>query len=170
MAEERDRAEGGMSAYDFGFTTIDGGALPLSAYRGRPLLVANTASFCGFTPQLAELQEVWRRYRPRGLVVIGVPSNDFGEQEPGSAAEIKRFCGSRYAVDFPLTEKQRVIGTAAHPLFRWIAEALGDAGAPRWNFHKYLIAADGTLAGAWAARVAPEDDAITGAIEAQLKR
>jgi len=168
MAEERGRAEGGMSAYDFGFTTIDGEALPLNAYRGRPLLIANTASFCGFTPQLAELEKVWRRYRPRGLIVIGVPSNDFGEQEPGSAAEIKQFCSSRYAVDFPLTEKQRVIGTAAHPLFRWIAETLGDAGAPRWNFHKYLIGPDGGLAGAWPSSVRPVDDAIIAELEKLL--
>jgi glutathione peroxidase len=157
-----------MSAHDFSFTTIDGQTLELAPYRGRPLLVANTASFCGFTGQYAGLEELWRRYRARGLVVIGVPSNDFGEQEPGSAQEIKRFCETRYAVDFPMTEKQRVIGPAAHPFFRWIADALGEAGAPRWNFHKYLVAPDGSLAGAWPASVRPTDRAVIAEIEPLL--
>jgi glutathione peroxidase len=157
-----------MSAYDFAFTSIDGEALPLASYHGRPLLVVNTASFCGFTPQYADLEAVWQRYRPRGLVVIGVPSNDFGEQEPGSAPEIKTFCSSRYAVDFPLTEKQAVIGSGAHPFYRWIAAELGEAGAPRWNFHKYLVGPDGSLAGAWPSAIRPTDPVVTDAIERLL--
>ncbi len=158
----------GMSGYDFAFRSIDGQPLPLAQYRGRPLLVVNTASFCGFTAQYADLQALWRRYRPRGLVVIGVPSNDFGEQEPGSAQEIKQFCESRYAVDFPLTEKQDVVGPEAHPFFRWIAAELGEAGAPRWNFHKYLVGPDGSLAGAWPSAVRPTDRAVTDEIERLL--
>lgn len=158
----------GMSAYDFAFTAIDGQPLPLAQYRGQPLLVVNTASFCGFTPQYEDLEAVWQRYRPRGLVVIGVPSNDFGQQEPGSAQEIKQFCESRYAVDFPLTEKQDVIGPEAHPFFRWIAAELGEAGTPRWNFHKYLVAPDGSLAGAWPSAVRPTDRAVTDEIERLL--
>ncbi len=157
-----------MSGYDFAFTAIDGAALPLAQYRGRPLLVVNTASFCGFTPQYADLEAVWQRYRGRGLVVIGVPSNDFGEQEPGTTQEIKTFCESRYAVDFPLTEKQDVVGPAAHPFFRWIAAELGEAGAPRWNFHKYLVAPDGSLAGAWPSSIRPTDRAVTDEIERLL--
>jgi glutathione peroxidase len=157
-----------MNAYDFDFTAIDGKPLPLGAYRGRPLFLVNTASFCGFTPQYADLEALWRRYRARGLVVIGVPSNDFGEQEPGSAPEIAAFCRSRYGVDFPLTEKARVIGGDAHPFFRWIADTLGDAGTPRWNFHKYLVAPDGGLAGAWPSAVRPGDPAVTAEIEALL--
>jgi glutathione peroxidase len=159
---------GGMSAYDFDFTTIDGAPLPLAQYRGRLLLVANTASFCGFTPQYEDLEAVWRRYRDRGLVVIGVPSNDFGQQEPGSNGEIKQFCESRYDVDFPLTDKQDVVGPTAHPFFRWIAAELGEAGAPRWNFHKYLVGPDGALAGAWPSMVRPTDAAITREIERLL--
>jgi glutathione peroxidase len=159
-----------MSAHDFEFTSIDGEKLPLSQYRGQPVLVVNTASFCGFTPQYRDLEAVWRRYRGRGLVVLGVPSNDFGEQEPGTAQEIKRFCEGTYEVDFPLTEKQRVIGGAAHPFFRWIAEELGEDGAPRWNFHKYLVAPDGGLAGAWPSRVRPESREITAEIEKLLPR
>ncbi len=157
-----------MTAHDFSFVAIDGTPLPLAAYRGRPLLVVNTASFCGFTPQYAELETLWRRYRARGLIVIGVPSNDFGEQEPGSAEEIRTLCETRYAVDFPLTEKQRVIGPAAHGFFRWIADELGEAGAPRWNFHKYLVAPDGSLAGAWPSAVRPTDRAIIAEIEPLL--
>jgi glutathione peroxidase len=159
---------GGMSAYDFDFVSIEGAKLPLAQYRGRPLLVVNTASFCGFTPQYQDLEAVWRRYRDRGLVVIGVPSNDFGQQEPGTASEIKQFCESRYAVDFPLTEKEDVVGPSAHPFFRWIAEELGDAGTPRWNFHKYLVGPDGMLAGAWPSTVRPTDPAVTAEIERLL--
>jgi glutathione peroxidase len=158
----------GMSAYDFDFVGIDGAKLPLSQYRGKPLLVVNTASFCGFTPQYEDLEAVWRRYRDRGLVVIGVPSNDFGEQEPGTASEIKQFCESRYDVDFPLTEKEDVIGPSAHAFFRWIADELGDAGVPRWNFHKYLVAPDGSLAGAWPSRVRPTDSEVVEEIERLL--
>ena len=159
---------GGMSAYDFDFVSIDGAKMPLAQYRGRPLLVANTASFCGFTPQYDDLEAVWKRYRDRGLVVIGVPSNDFGQQEPGTAGEIKEFCESRYNVDFPLTEKEDVVGPSAHPFFRWIADELGDAAVPRWNFHKYLVAPDGTLAGAWPSRVRPTDPTVVSEIEKLL--
>ena len=155
-------------AYQFEFVSIDGERLPLDAWRGRPLLVVNTASFCGYTPQYSELEALWQRYRGRGLVVLGVPSNDFGRQEPGSASEIKEFCASNYSVDFPLTEKYGVIGGEAHPFYRWVAESLGEAGTPRWNFHKYLIGPDGQLAGAWPAQVRPSDAAITGEIEQAL--
>jgi len=159
-----------MQGYDFEFTSIDGDKLPLAQYRGRPVLVVNTASFCGFTPQYQDLEALWRQYRERGLVVIGVPSNDFGAQEPGTASEIKQFCEGTYAVDFPLTDKQAVIGAQAHPFFRWIASELGEAGTPRWNFHKYLIAPDGSLAGAWPSRVRPTDKEITAEIEPLLAK
>jgi glutathione peroxidase len=155
-------------AYQFEFVGLDGENLPLAAWRGRPVLVVNTASFCGYTPQYRDLEALWRRYRERGLVVLGVPSNDFGEQEPGTALEIKQFCDANYQVDFPLAEKNRVIGAAAHPFFRWVAATLGEAGAPRWNFHKYLIGRDGQLAGAWPAQVRPSDAAITAEIEGAL--
>jgi len=155
-------------AYRFEFTSIDGDRLPFEAWRGRPVLVVNTASYCGYTPQYSDLEALWQRYRGRGLVVLGVPSNDFGAQEPGSAAEIKRFCAAGYAVDFPLTEKCRVIGGEAHPFYKWIAAELGEAGAPRWNFHKYLVAPDGQLAGTWPSQVAPSDGRITAEIERLL--
>ena len=159
---------GKMDGYDFEFTSIEGEKLPLSRYRGKPVLLMNTASFCGYTPQYQDLEAVWKRYRDKGLVVIGVPSNDFGAQEPGSAAEIKQFCELNYSVDFPLTEKQEVIGKDAHPFYRWIAEQLGEGALPRWNFHKYLIAPDGSLAGTWPSQVRPTDKAVTGEIEQLL--
>lgn len=157
-------------AYQFEFGSLDGGNLPLAAWRGHPILVVNTASFCGYTPQYRDLETLWRRYRERGLIVLGVPSNDFGQQEPGDAAEIKQFCETTYQVDFPLTEKYRVIGRGAHPFYRWVAAQLGEAGAPRWNFHKYLIGPDGQLAGAWPSQVGPLDPAITGEIDPILPK
>ncbi|HTZ35238.1 MAG TPA: glutathione peroxidase [Stellaceae bacterium] len=156
------------TAHRFAFAGLDGGALPLAAWAGRPVLVVNTASYCGYTPQYRDLEALWRQYRDRGLVVLGVPSNDFGAQEPGSPAEIKAFCETTYAVDFPLAAKCAVIGGAAHPFYRWVAETLGEGAAPRWNFHKYLIAPDGELAGAWPSAVRPTDAAVTGEIEKLL--
>jgi glutathione peroxidase len=156
------------NAHHFEFTSIDDEKLPLDAWRGQPVLVVNTASYCGYTPQYRDLEALWRRYRDRGLIVLGVPSNDFGQQEPGSAAEIKQFCETNYNVDFPLAQKCRVIGGEAHPFYRWIAESLGEAGVPRWNFHKYLIAPDGELAGVWPTSVSPADPRITGEIDKLL--
>lgn len=110
------------------------------------------------------------RYRKNGLIVLGVPSNDFGGQEPGDEAAIKTFCSSRYRIDFPMMTKQTVIGVEAHPFYRWIVEELGEAAAPRWNFHKYLIGPDGTLAGLWPSKVLPLDTDVIGAIEKLLPR
>ncbi|HEX5318927.1 MAG TPA: glutathione peroxidase [Stellaceae bacterium] len=155
-------------AHQFSFAGLGGGELPLSAWRGKPVLVVNTASFCGYTPQYRDLEALWQKYRDRGLVVLGVPSNDFGAQEPGTAAEIKDFCESNYAVDFPLAEKVRVAGGNAHPFYRWVAGELGEGGAPRWNFHKYLIGPDGQLAGTWPSQVRPTDAAVTREIEPLL--
>jgi glutathione peroxidase len=157
-------------AYQFEFVSLDGAKLPLAEWRGRPVLVVNTASFCGYTPQYRDLQALYQRYRARGLVVLGVPSNDFGEQEPGSAAEIKRFCETNYQVDFPLTEKNRVVGAEAHAFYRWVAVTLGEAGTPRWNFHKYLVGPDGQLAGAWPTHVRPGDAVIITQIESALPK
>jgi glutathione peroxidase len=159
-----------MSAYDFSFNSIDGDPLPLAAYKGKPVLVVNTASFCGYTPQYKDLEALWKKYRARGLVVLGVPSNDFGAQEPGTAAEIKTFCAANYHVDFPLAAKEKVLGVEAHPFYRWIVSELGEDAAPRWNFHKYLIGTDGELAGTWPSRVSPLASEITKEIEAILPK
>ncbi len=156
--------------YAFEFLSIDGDALPLEAWRGRPVLVVNTASLCGYTPQYAELEALWQRYRDRGLVVLAVPSNDFGQQEPGSPREIKAFCTGRYGIDFPLAAKCRVVGADCHPFYRAIAEAFGEAATPRWNFHKYLIAPDGTLSALWPSQVSPNDAEVASEIERLLPR
>ena len=158
------------SMHDFAFTSIDGEPLPMRAFAGQAVLVVNTASFCGFTYQYAALQSVWETYRARGLVVLGVPSNDFGNQEPGTADEIKDFCEVNFAVDFPLTEKQVVKGPGAHPFFKQVVATLGPDAAPRWNFHKYLVTPDGRLAGAWPSRIEPAAPEITAAIEEVLPR
>lgn len=156
------------NAHDYVFESIDGGALPLADYLGKAVLVVNTASECGFTPQYEDLQILWERNRDRGLLVLGVPSNDFGAQEPGGEAAIAAFCSSHYGVDFPMTRKVRVIGGDAHPFYRWIAETLGEDAAPRWNFHKYLIDANGDLVAMWPSKVEPLSDAIAEALDSAL--
>lgn len=156
------------TAHDFSFTSLDGKPLPMKTFAGKAVLVVNTASECGYTPQYAGLQKLWQARKGQGLVVLGVPSNDFGAQEPGTEAQIGQFCRSRYKVDFPMTAKQAVIGGKAHPFYKWIAEELGEAGSPRWNFHKYLIGKDGALAGAWPSAVAPESRELAQAIDEAL--
>ncbi len=163
-------ADPAASAHDFAFTSIEGDPLPLSDFKGKVVLLVNTASRCGFTPQYDDLQAVWERYRTRGLVVLGVPSNDFGGQEPGSEAEIKQFCEVNFSVDFPLTSKEHVVGDAAHPFYRWAADQLGFAAKPRWNFHKYLIGPDGALVDWFATTTKPTASKVTEAIEAQLAK
>ena len=156
------------SAFGFAFTSIEGEPMPLTAFAGKTLLVVNTASFCGFTRQYAALQELWERYRDRGLVVLGVPSNDFGGQEPGSESEIKQFCEVNFSVDFPLTTKEHVKGEAAHPFYRWAGREFGPAAEPRWNFHKYLVSPDGRLVAWFPTMMSPTSDEVTEAVEAHL--
>jgi len=156
-----------MTAYDFDFVSIDGDKLPMRAWKGRPVLVVNTASFCGYTPQYKALEKLWRSYEARGLVLLGVPSNDFGEQEPGDGAAIKKFCAT-YDVSFPLSRKEDVIGATAHPFYKWIVSELGEGAAPRWNFYKYLVDGEGHLVGNWPSPVEPLSKEIVTAVEAVL--
>ena len=155
-------------AHDFAFRAIDGGELPLSAYRGKAVLVVNTASFCGYTGQYADLQAVWSKYRDRGLVVVGVPSNDFGRQEPGTAEDIQKFCQVNFSVDFPMADKEVVKGDAAHPFYVWARETLGVRAAPKWNFHKYLVDQDGNLVGWFPTSVRPNAAWVTDVLDALL--
>lgn len=161
-------ASDARTAHDFVFTSIDGAPLPLAAFAGRAVLVVNTASFCGFTPQYADLQATYDVYRDRGLVVLGVPSNDFGGQEPGSNAEIKEFCEVNFDIDFPLTEKVAVTGETAHPFYRWAVERLGADARPRWNFHKYLVAPDGRIVDWFSTSTSPRSSRVRRSIEAHL--
>jgi len=156
------------SAHDFAFKTIDGASLPLSSYKGKAILVVNVASQCGLTPQYSGLETLWKEKGDKGLVVLGVPCNDFGAQEPGTENEIKTFCETRYSVDFPMTSKEHVIGTNAHPLYKWVTDELGEAATPRLNFHKYLFNKDGSIAGTFGSRTPPDDPALNVAIDAAL--
>jgi len=159
-----------QSAYDFSFTTLGGDPMPLAQYKGKALLVVNTASKCGFTPQYKGLEALYDKYKDKGLVVIGVPSNDFGGQEPGSATEIKQFCQLNYGVTFPMTSKQVVSGEGAHPFYLWAHSVLGFGSAPKWNFHKILIDADGRAVDYYASTTAPDSDKLVSAIDKLLPK
>ena len=146
------------TAYDFSATDIDGQDTAFADYRGKVLLVVNTASKCGFSPQYEGLEDLWRKYRDRGLVVMGFPSDQFGHQEPGDEAEIKNFCSLTYEVSFPLFEKIEVNGTNAHPLYRWLkSEKAGFLGteAIKWNFTKFLVDGQGKVLRRYAPNDAP---------------
>ena len=156
------------TAHDFAFEKIDGGALPMSQFKGKAVLVVNTASFCGYTYQYEGLEKLWKSYKDKGLVIVGVPANNFGEQEPGSNAEIQTFCTAKYDVDFPMAAKVSVVGGDAHPFYKWAKETLGDAKAPKWNFHKYLVSTDGVLVGAFPSAVEPNSKELAGAIDKAL--
>lgn len=153
------------SVFDFALPALEGGTLDLGAFRGRPLLVVNTASFCGFTPQYAALQRLHDRYAAQGFAVIGVPSNDF-QQESRDAAAIKKFCEGNFGITFPMTMPQHVRGAPAAPLFAFLAAQGG--GPPRWNFHKYLVARDGRTVRAFPTSVEPDAREVLRAIEAAL--
>ena len=160
--------KGAGSAHEFSFPAIERETIDLSDYQGKVVLVVNTASFCGYTPQYKGLQALWERYRDKGLVVLGVPSNDFGGQEPKSEGEILGFCQGKYGVSFPLTSKQSVKGASAHPFYQWAGEVLGDKAKPAWNFHKYLVSADGKLVGWFASPTTPLSPQVTKAIDAEI--
>lgn len=157
-----------QSAYDIKMTAIDGKPLPLSKYRGQVMLVVNTASFCGYTPQYEALQKVHEAYRAKGFTVLGGPSGDFKVQEYGSNKEIAQFCESKFGIRFPLTEKATVVGPTAAPFYRWAAAELGPDQTPKWNFHKYLVGRDGQLIAAFPSKVKPDAPEVTAAIERAL--
>ena len=157
------------SAFDFTFNDLQGRPLPLAQFSGRPLVVVNTASKCGFTPQYTALQALWQKWKDQGLVILGVPCNDFGGQEPGDEATISAFTVEAYGVDFPLTEKVHVRGPDAHPMFQWLAREGGFFSRPRWNFFKYLITRDGQLQDWFASGTAPTAGRFARAVDALLR-
>jgi glutathione peroxidase len=157
------------SAYDFSFTTLMGEKpLPLSQFKGKVILIVNTASQCGFTKQYSGLQKLYDDYAAKGLVILGVPSNDFGAQEPGSGEEIAQFCKFNFGVTFPMAAKQVVSGEGAHPFYIWARSTLGFGTAPKWNFHKYLIGRDGSLIDYFNSTTAPDSERLQKAIETAL--
>ena len=164
------RAQGAISritAYAFSFPALSGDDISLAEFTGRPLLVVNTASLCGYTPQYAGLQQLWTEFGGRGLAMVGVPSNDFGGQEPGGATEIAETAQHQYGVTFPIAAKAVVTGANAHPFYKWAAQARPNE-VPRWNFHKYLIGRDGYIAEVFASAVEPTDTRVKTAIAKAL--
>lgn len=151
---------------DHRLRSLRGEPLDLCQYAGRVVLVVNTASYCGFTDQYKGLESLYQRYRQRGFVVLGVPSNDFGAQEPGSNAEVADFCERTYRVRFPMTEKAVVRGPQAIPFFQQLAKQ--SASVPGWNFHKYVVGRDGKVTATFPSAVAPEDARVLAAVEAAL--
>ena len=145
---------------------LDGGTQDLAAYKGKVVLVVNTASECGYTPQYAGLQKLHETYASKGVVVLGVPSNEFGAQEPGNAETIQGFCTKRFGVTFPLLEKQKVKGADKSPLYQFLTKGHGE---PQWNFHKFLVGKDGQVKGAFKSGVTPEGKELTQAIETALQ-
>lgn len=157
------------SSYDYSFKTLSGQEpLPLSQYKGKVLLIVNTASECGFTKQYADLEKLYEKYRDRGLVILGVPSNDFGGQEPGSNQEIAKFCEVKFKVSFPMAAKEIVSGDKAHPFYLWAKKSLGFGTAPKWNFHKYLIDRNGKLVDFFNSTTSPDAARVHEAIEKLL--
>ena len=155
---------GASSVYDFTLNSIEGKPAPLAAYRGKVLLLVNVASYCGYTPQYQGLEALYEKYKERGLVVLGFPANNFGEQEPGSNAEIKDFCERTYHVKFPMYAKVSVDGADKTPLYQYLTSAMG--GNIQWNFTKFLVARDGKLLKRFESPVEPESAEMTAAIEA----
>jgi glutathione peroxidase len=156
-----------MTIFDVDIDALTGGPAGLDQFRGSAVLVVNVASKCGMTPQYAGLQSLWTTYRGRGLTVLGVPCNQFGGQEPGTATEIDDFCQHNYGVTFPLTTKVEVNGPGRHPLY---TELIGDGGDIQWNFEKFLVAPDGQVAHRFEPGVPPDDPELLVAVEKQLPR
>ena len=157
-----------MRVHEYRFRSINGASMPLERWKGQPILLVNTASECGFTPQYAGLQKTWDEYRRTGLIVLGVPCNEFGGQEPGSNEDIAAFCTERFAVTFPLTERQSIIGPAPHPLFVALREEYTSDVLPTWNFFKYLFSRDGELIEHFPSNVAPDDPGFRHTLEKNL--
>jgi len=158
-----------ITAYAFSFAALEGGDIKLADYAGKPVLIVNTASLCGFTPQYTGLQQLWTRYHERGLMIVGVPSNDFGGQEPGGAVEIMQTAQTDYGVAFPLAAKTEVKGKSQHPFYKWAA-AERPLETPRWNFHKYLIGRNGHIAAVFQTDIEPMDARVINAIVKELPR
>ena len=132
-------------AYDFSFNDLDGSLLSLGNFKEKVIIVVNVASQCGFTNQYEDMQKIWEKYQSKGIIILGVPSNDFGQQEPGSNKEIKNFCEAKFGITFPMTEKVLVKGTNAHPFYIWAKENYGNSAIPKWNFHKIIINKEGKI-------------------------
>ena len=155
-------------AYDFNFKDLDGSNLSLSEYKEKVIVVVNVASQCGFTSQYEDMQKVWESYQKKGIIMLGVPSNDFGNQEPGNSKDIKNFCEAKFGITFPMTEKVSVKGESAHPFYKWAKKNHGNSAAPKWNFHKIIIGKDGKIKDTFASITNPSSKKFIKAIEEAL--
>ena len=158
-----------ITAYAFSFDGLQGEPIRLADFAGKPILVVNTASLCGYTPQYSGLEQLYRRFHDRGLIMIGVPSNDFGGQEPGGVADIVETANHEYGVTFPLAAKADVVGVNAHPFYKWAASER-PLETPKWNFHKYLVGRDGHVAAAFPSAVEPMEARGVDAVAKELGR
>ena len=155
-------------AYEYDFNGIDGNTIKLENFKNKVIVVVNVASRCGYTPQYEGLQELWLNYREKNLVVIGIPTNNF-KQEPGSNKQIKDFCETNFGINFPMTEKINVIGSDAHPFYKWAKQNYGIGAIPKWNFHKIVIGKDGKIADTFASITNPSSKKFVNFIKEQVK-
>tara|TARA_Y100000590_G_scaffold173196_1_gene198052 strand:- start:5989 stop:6546 length:558 start_codon:yes stop_codon:yes gene_type:complete len=156
-------------AYDFKFKDLDGSILSLSEYKGKIIVVVNVASQCGFTKQYEDMQKIWSEYQKKGVVMIGVPSNDFGNQEPGNNEDIKNFCEAKFGISFPMTEKVLVKGKEAHPFYIWARENHGKSAVPKWNFHKIIVDKNGKIAETFSSITRPSSNKFIKTLEKLIK-
>jgi len=147
-------------AYDFSFKDINNKDYDLSQHKGKTLLIVNVASQCGFTKQYEDLQSLYTGYKDKGLIIVGLPSNDFGGQEPGTNQEIKNFCESKFGITFPLMNKVKVLGEQQHPFYKWVENNYGKSGIPKWNFYKVLINKDGKIEDVYSSITNPQSSKI----------
>jgi len=155
-------------AYDFNFKDLDGTDLELNEYKGKVIIVVNVASKCGFTKQYEDMQKIWEKYQSKGIIMLGVPSNDFGNQEPGTSSDIKNFCEAKFGISFPMTEKVTVKGDDAHPFYLWAKKNYGKSAVPKWNFHKIIINRDGKIEETFSSITSPSSKKFITAIESLL--
>ena len=155
-------------AYEFSFRGIDGKLINLASYKNKVIVVVNVASRCGYTPQYKDLQQLWINYKEKDLVVIGVPTNNF-KQEPGTNTDIKKFCESNYGINFPLAEKTNVIGSNAHPFYKWAKKNYGIGAIPKWNFHKIIINKNGKISDTFASFTKPTSKKFINLIEEEIR-
>ena len=156
-------------AYDFDFKNLDTTKLSLSDYKNKVIIIVNVASKCGFTNQYEDMQKMWKKYENRGVIILGVPSNDFGKQEPGNSKEIKKFCEAKFGITFPMTEKVVVKGEKAHPFYKWAEKNYGKSAVPKWNFHKIIIGKHGKIFDTFASITNPSAKKFIKSVEKALK-
>jgi glutathione peroxidase len=157
-----------MKVHEYTFNSLNGANLRLDRWTGQPLLLVNTASECGYTPQYSKLQSLWTEYQRSGLIIIGIPCNEFGDQEPGTDEDIETFCTERYGVTFPMTTRQSIIGPSPHPLFIAMREEFTSEILPKWNFFKYLFGRDGNLITHFPSKTEPDEPSFRHVVEQNL--